>query len=119
MHAHAENTSRIYILPYWIYDQLEKGLSIEIENACENDKKVAKKMIMVALWCIQLKPADHPSMRKVVEMLEGEVEDLQMPPKPFFCPQVMPMEDPPDETDVEETCRLTDTAIETASMVMV
>ncbi|KAB2621350.1 L-type lectin-domain containing receptor kinase V.5-like [Pyrus ussuriensis x Pyrus communis] len=101
LNAHAQNLSQIYF-PSWIYDQLEKGLSVEIVDACENDKKVAKKMIMVALWCIQLKPADRPSMSKVVEMLEGEVEALQMPPKPFFCPQEMPMEDPVDDTDSEE-----------------
>ncbi|KAM2089767.1 hypothetical protein ACFX1T_033668 [Malus domestica] len=101
LNAHAQNSSQIYF-PSWIYDQLEKGLSVEIVDACENDKKVAKKMIMVALWCIQLKPADRPSMSKVVEMLEGEVEALQMPPKPFFCPQEMQMEDPVDETDSEE-----------------
>ncbi|CAN6724942.1 unnamed protein product [Malus baccata var. baccata] len=101
LNAHAQHSSQIYF-PSWIYDQLEKGLSVEIVDACENDKQVAKKMIMVALWCIQLKPADRPSMSKVVEMLEGEVEALQMPPKPFFCPQEMQMEDPVDETDSEE-----------------
>ncbi|KAM2625655.1 probable LRR receptor-like serine/threonine-protein kinase At2g28960 [Malus sylvestris] len=101
LNAHAKNSSQIYF-PSWIYDQLEKGLSVEIVDAFENDKKVAKKMIMVALWCIQLKPADRPSMSKVVEMLEGEVEALQMPPKPFFCPQEMPTEDPVDDTDSEE-----------------
>ncbi|XP_048433196.1 cysteine-rich receptor-like protein kinase 34 [Pyrus x bretschneideri] len=101
LNAHAQNSSQIYFSS-WIYDQLEKGLSVEIVDACENDKKVAKKMIMVALWCIQLKPADRPSMSKVVEMLEGEVEALQMPPKPFFCPQEMPMQDPVDDTDSEE-----------------
>ena len=44
----------------------------------------SKKMIIVALWCIQMKPSDCSSMNKVVEMLEGEVECLQMPSKPFL-----------------------------------
>ena len=39
---------------------------------------------MIGLWCIQVKPADRPSMTKVLEMLEGSIDDLQMPPKPFF-----------------------------------
>ncbi|KAE9619758.1 putative glycerophosphodiester phosphodiesterase [Lupinus albus] len=43
-------------------------------------------MFIVALWCIQLKPSDRPSMTKVVEMLEGDIESLQMPPKPSFYP---------------------------------
>ena len=55
-----------------------------MEDATEEEKKTVKKMILVALWCIQMKPNDHPSMEKVVEMLEGEVESLQMPPKIFL-----------------------------------
>ncbi|GAY64611.1 hypothetical protein CUMW_234810 [Citrus unshiu] len=31
-----------------------------------------------------VKAADRPSMKKVLEMLEGSIDDLQMPPKPFF-----------------------------------
>ena len=31
-----------------------------------------------------MKPSDCPSMKKVIEMLEGEVECLQMPSKPFL-----------------------------------
>ncbi|KAK9919366.1 hypothetical protein M0R45_027961 [Rubus argutus] len=120
LNAHAEHSSQLYF-PSWIYDQLEKGLSIEIEEACENDEKIAKKMIMVALWCIQLMPVDRPSMTKVLEMLEGEDEVLQMPPKPFFCPQQMPTEDIPydsDETDSEEISILQQiSATESTSMV--
>lgn len=117
LNAHAENSSQIYF-PSWIYEQLEKGLSIEIEDGCEYEKKIAKKMVMVALCCIQLMPVNRPSMSKVVEMLEGDVELLQMPPKPFFCPQEMPMEDPPDETDVAEVSTMPhDSATETISMV--
>jgi hypothetical protein len=44
--------------------------------------KIVRKMIMVALWCIQLKPNDRPSMSKVVEMLEGDIESIEMPPEP-------------------------------------
>ncbi|XLU52577.1 hypothetical protein S245_047225, partial [Arachis hypogaea] len=43
-------------------------------------------MIIVALWCIQLKPCDRPLMKQVVEMLEREAEDLTMPPKPSLYP---------------------------------
>ncbi|KAL6142931.1 hypothetical protein ACLB2K_061206 [Fragaria x ananassa] len=110
LNALVKNSSQIYF-PSWIYDQMEKGVNIEIEDACENDKNIAKKMIMVALWCIQLMPVDRPSMTKVLEMLEGEDELLQMAPRPFFCPQQMPTEDVPDdsdETDIEEVSILPD-----------
>ena len=54
-----------------------------MENATEEENTV-KKMIIVALWCIQMKPSDRCSMNKVVEMLVGEFECLQMPSKPFL-----------------------------------
>ena len=83
MHLQSINSSQIYFLT-WVYGQLREGNDIEIEDAIEEDKKIVKKMIIIALWCIQMKPSDRPSMNKVVKMLEGEVECLQMPSKPFL-----------------------------------
>ena len=45
---------------------------------------------MVGLWCIQMKPMDRPTMKNVVEMLEGDLENLQLPPKPVFNLDVTP-----------------------------
>jgi serine/threonine protein kinase len=70
--------------PTWAYGQLNDGNDIEMEDTTEEEKKIGKKMILVVLWCIQMKPNDPPSMNKVVQMLEGEVECLQMPSKPFL-----------------------------------
>ncbi|KAL6321061.1 hypothetical protein AAG906_012047 [Vitis piasezkii] len=92
LNVFAEHSSQIYF-PSWVYDQFSKGKDIEMEDATEEGKKLSKKLIIVALWCIQLKPSDRPSMNKVVEMLEGNVELLQMPPKPFLTPQEVPAED--------------------------
>uniref|UniRef100_A0A2N9GMW3 Protein kinase domain-containing protein n=1 Tax=Fagus sylvatica TaxID=28930 RepID=A0A2N9GMW3_FAGSY len=78
-----DHSSKFYF-PTWIYDQFREGNDIEMEDATEEEKKIVKKMILVALWCIQMKPVDRPSMNRVVEMLEGEVECLQMPSKPFL-----------------------------------
>ncbi|KAG5226297.1 LEAF RUST DISEASE-RESISTANCE LOCUS RECEPTOR PROTEIN KINASE [Salix suchowensis] len=83
LNASVNHSSQIYF-PSWVYDQVSEGK--DIENATEHEKKTMKKMIIVALWCIQLKPGDRPSMHKVVEMLESDVESLQMPPKPFLTP---------------------------------
>ncbi|XP_023911755.1 rust resistance kinase Lr10-like [Quercus suber] len=83
LNAFAEHSSQIYF-PTWVYGQFNEGNDIEMEDATEEEKKIVKKMIIVALWCIQMKPSDRPSMNKVVEMLEGEVECLQMPSKPFL-----------------------------------
>ena len=92
LNVFAEHSSQIYF-PSWVYDQFCEGKDIEMEDATEEGKKLSKKLIIVALWCIQLKPSDRPSMNKVVEMLEGNVELLQMPPKPFLTPQEVPAED--------------------------
>ena len=36
-------------------------------------------------------PADRPSMREVLEMLESELEGLQLSPKPLFHPPDSPL----------------------------
>jgi serine/threonine protein kinase len=92
LNALAEQSSQIYF-PFWIYDQLHDGREVTIENDTDNEMKLAKKMMIVALWCIQTKPEDRPSMDKVLEMLEEEDGDLQIPNKPYFCPQDEPVRD--------------------------
>ena len=84
LNPHVERSSQIYF-PSWIYDQISEGKSIETtgDSASEDEKKMVKKIILVALWCIQMKPSDRPSLSKVIEMLEGDLELLEMPPKPF------------------------------------
>uniref|UniRef100_A0A6N2K7D5 non-specific serine/threonine protein kinase n=1 Tax=Salix viminalis TaxID=40686 RepID=A0A6N2K7D5_SALVM len=82
LNALANHSSQIYF-PSWVYDH--KCIEVQ-EDATEHEKKTTKKMIIVALWCIQLKPNDRPSMHKVVEMLESDVESLQKPTKPFLTP---------------------------------
>ena len=81
--AFADHSSQIYI-PTWVYDQVCEGNDIIMEDDTEGEKEKIKKMIIVALWCIKRKPSNRPSMNKVVEMLEGEVECSQMPSKPFL-----------------------------------
>ncbi|KAH7529405.1 hypothetical protein FEM48_Zijuj05G0180700 [Ziziphus jujuba var. spinosa] len=41
----------------------------------------------------EMNPNERPTMSRVKEMLEGDVESLQMPPKPFICPQEKPVND--------------------------
>ncbi|KAF9591607.1 hypothetical protein IFM89_004836 [Coptis chinensis] len=50
----------------------------------EVEKKIRKKMVLVGLWCIQTHPSDRPSMSRALEMLEGSLEVLPIPPKPCF-----------------------------------
>ncbi|XP_057470188.1 rust resistance kinase Lr10-like isoform X2 [Actinidia eriantha] len=92
LNAFADHTSQIYF-PSWIYDQFKEGKGIEMGESTDEERQMVKKMVITALWCIQMKPSDRPSMSKVVEMLEGNVELLEMPPKPFLTPLEMPTED--------------------------
>ncbi|KAL8463336.1 hypothetical protein ACS0TY_034116 [Phlomoides rotata] len=83
--ADVDRSSEIYF-PDYIYKQLEMdgnedNTLAEIMN--EDASRFAKrKLVIVGLWCIQTDPKDRPSMTKVVEMLEGKLESLHVPPKP-------------------------------------
>ena len=78
------NTSEIYF-PHWIYKRLELHNDLGFpSNMTREENEMVRKMILVGLWCIQTNPFDRPSMSKVIEMLEGSIEALQIPPKPFL-----------------------------------
>ncbi|XP_027074178.1 rust resistance kinase Lr10-like isoform X2 [Coffea arabica] len=82
--AHAEHSSQIYF-PSWIYDKFNQVEEMEIEDhATEEEKAITRKLILIVLWCIQMTPEDRPSMREVLEMLEGDARGLKLPPKPLF-----------------------------------
>ncbi|KAL2528468.1 Protein kinase superfamily protein [Forsythia ovata] len=79
--AAEQDDSEVYF-PEWMYNQLEKGKEIEIETEKDEDTKIVKKITIVGLWCIQWYPAERPSMKTVIQMLEGENMPV-MPPNPF------------------------------------
>ncbi|XP_061948183.1 rust resistance kinase Lr10-like [Populus nigra] len=63
LNAFASHSSQIYFSS-WIYDQVSEGKDIEVqEDVMEHEEKTMKKMIIVALWCIQLKPVDRPRLK--------------------------------------------------------
>jgi hypothetical protein len=50
------DASQIYF-PSWVYEQVCEGNDLEVlGDTTKQDKKITKKMIIVASWCIQLKP---------------------------------------------------------------
>ncbi|XP_072961261.1 rust resistance kinase Lr10-like [Typha angustifolia] len=78
-----ESQNQIYF-PEWVYDQLINGQDLGLEIAMtESESEIAKKLAIVALWCIQWNPTERPSMTRVMQMLMGDLQSLQMPPKPF------------------------------------
>ena len=77
-------TSEIFF-PHWIYKRLEQDEDLGLQGLMnEEDYKSARKMIIVSLWCIQTDPLSRPPMSRVVNMLEGSLESLQVPPKPYL-----------------------------------
>ena len=99
LNALAERFSSQSYFPFWFLDQLCDAREIAIENDTNEDMKLTKKMMIVALWCIQTKPSDRPSMAKVVEMLEQDDEDLQLPSKPYFYPNDIPAKNVGDHSN--------------------
>uniref|UniRef100_M1BQS7 Uncharacterized protein n=2 Tax=Solanum tuberosum TaxID=4113 RepID=M1BQS7_SOLTU len=86
--ANEENSSQYF--PYYIYDKFNKGKEIVVdEEANDDEKKMAKKLSLVALWCIQTNPIQRPSMSKVLEMLKGEIELLEVPHQPLQSPPIV------------------------------
>ncbi|GKU90252.1 hypothetical protein SLEP1_g4262 [Rubroshorea leprosula] len=67
--------------PSWVYDQLEDGGETEL---LDSEAITAKKLLIIGLWCTQVKASDRPSMSRVIGMLQGSIYELEMPPKPFL-----------------------------------
>ncbi|KAK7819692.1 g-type lectin s-receptor-like serine/threonine-protein kinase lecrk1 [Quercus suber] len=54
---------------------------VENDEEAKNDMKRVQKYVMIAIWCIQEDPSLRPTMKKVVQMMEGAVE-VSVPPGP-------------------------------------
>ena len=70
------------ILANWAYDCYnDKKLDLLVENDEEaiDDMKRMEKYVMIAIWCIQEDPSLRPTMKKVVQMMEGSIE-VSVPP---------------------------------------
>ncbi|KAK9942468.1 hypothetical protein M0R45_008133 [Rubus argutus] len=77
------HTSEMF--PHYIYKdlELEKDESI-YGHISQEENKITRKLILISLGCIQTIPSDRPSMSRVVEMLEGPLHSLPIPPKPLL-----------------------------------
>ncbi|RWW21994.1 hypothetical protein GW17_00013826 [Ensete ventricosum] len=80
--AATEHDSSEFYFPAWLYDQLAKGEDFAVDVVAESESRVAEKLAVVGLWCIQMSPDDRPSMHRVVEMLEGGAGEIAMPARP-------------------------------------
>lgn len=80
-----DNSSQIYF-PHWIHKRLELGEELVLRGTGDEvEEKIARKMILASLWCIQTDPSNRPPMSRVVEMLQGSLDQsLPVPPKPYL-----------------------------------
>ncbi|XVE72100.1 hypothetical protein DITRI_Ditri11bG0011500 [Diplodiscus trichospermus] len=87
--VHSQTTNVHF--PSWVYERLKKGADLNLQGMTADNEELTRKMIIVSLWCIQSNPADRPSMSKAIEMLQGSIESLSIPPTPFlFSPPRSP-----------------------------
>ncbi|XP_039043939.1 rust resistance kinase Lr10-like [Hibiscus syriacus] len=100
----AINSSKVHF-PTWVYELNERG-DLEFENLTESDAVIARKLFVIGLWCTQTPPSDRPSMTRVLEMLQRNLHDLEMPPKPVlaeYLRETEPESDSPKEMLLPET----------------
>ncbi|XP_020221930.2 LEAF RUST 10 DISEASE-RESISTANCE LOCUS RECEPTOR-LIKE PROTEIN KINASE-like 2.1 [Cajanus cajan] len=76
----ASRSSEKYFPQLVIYKKLEQGSDFGVDG----ENEIAKRMTMVGLWCIQTIPSHRPTISRVIDMLEGTTDSLEMPPKPFL-----------------------------------
>lgn len=84
-HGEDRSTRKFECFAKMVGEKLREGKLMEIVDhrlveAGDIDESEVRKLVCIALWCIQEKPKLRPSMALVVEMLEGRV----------------PVEEPPD-----------------------
>lgn len=86
--ADASQTSEIYF-PHWVYKRFDLDSDFRSGDVITAEEdEIAKRMTIVGLWCIQTFPNDRPTMSRVIEMLEGNVNSLEIPPKPILSSPV-------------------------------
>ncbi|XP_071699001.1 uncharacterized protein [Rutidosis leptorrhynchoides] len=66
---------KMYLLN-WAWDLHEANSEVELvdDKLCEFDENEVRRVMRVALLCIQTSPVQRPSMSRVVAMLSGDIE---------------------------------------------
>ncbi|KAL8034462.1 hypothetical protein ABFX02_12G030400 [Erythranthe guttata] len=78
--------SSLNYFPDKIYEQvvLDVTMKLNDNHVIDDKEEIARKMFLIGFWCIQTVPSDRPQMSKVIEMLEGSIQSIRTPPKPFL-----------------------------------
>ncbi|XP_057425768.1 rust resistance kinase Lr10-like [Lotus japonicus] len=79
-----ENNDVQVLYPDWIHCLIEgRDMHVPVDDDEDGDFGIAKKLAIVGLWCIQWHPMHRPSMKTVLQMLQGEGDKLKVPTNPF------------------------------------
>ncbi|KAJ0627658.1 putative protein kinase RLK-Pelle-SD-2b family [Helianthus annuus] len=80
-----DDAEDVAVLTDLAWDCYQEGrLDAFVENDMEalDDMDKLTTFMMVGLWCVQENPSMRPTMKKVIQMLEGDIEVTE-PPCPF------------------------------------
>ncbi|KAF7808859.1 LEAF RUST 10 DISEASE-RESISTANCE LOCUS RECEPTOR-LIKE PROTEIN KINASE-like 2.1 [Senna tora] len=80
-----EEYSGEIFMPHWVHKRLKSNQELTLRCIRDkSDEEIVKKIVTVSLWCIQIDPSNRPAMSKVVDMMEGSLESLELPPLPVL-----------------------------------
>eukprot|EP00253_Pinus_taeda_P028331 PITA_28331 len=94
IHLQVSRSSRLYFSE-WPFNMLkneyeELQMRLRGEIITEDEETARRLMTKVGLWCIQYESRDRPCMSRVVQMLEGNEDDVDSPPFPFNSSMATP-----------------------------
>ncbi|CAL5041858.1 unnamed protein product [Urochloa decumbens] len=82
----AQAPSTMFPLRAWVESLIRGGnaeLLVQEESEALAYTESVERFARIAIWCLQKDPSTRPTMRKVVQMLEGEVEVDPLPDPPM------------------------------------
>ena len=79
-----ENFGDSQEFPGYLFENLDSFCCTVTGETSSDSTEIVKKIVKIALWCIQIKPAERPSTSKLLEMLESQTVEINLPPKPEF-----------------------------------
>ncbi|PIN24333.1 Serine/threonine protein kinase [Handroanthus impetiginosus] len=102
--GHHSSKKKFDFFPKTVIEKLREGRLMEIvdERLAEGggiNEEELKRMVMVALWCIQEKPKVRPSMAEVVEMLERRLLVEDPPQTQMLVEDMLAFHDDDDDDD--------------------
>jgi len=70
--------------PGYLFDQMDEFCSNVAGERNSEATELVKIMVIVALYCVQVHPAQRPPTTTILEMLESQSFKLELPPKVEF-----------------------------------